>query len=283
MSAHRTRQYYNIIYTRFNFSPISSANIGSSVSFRRQVVLSVRLAGHKTYLPPQTTMSTATQYVWYGSFGSNLCSERFRCYLQGGRVAGMSVSQPGCRDTTVPFRVPPTLDCPTTSMVVPHRLFFAQVSPWWDNGGVAFLDVSSVEDDESWFSHLRLWRTTLEQYNDIFAQENGLDPNDEDAFERFTAEDVHELASSRSGSHRIRDSWYGYCHGLGFARTGEPILTFTLPPAELRAIRTGAAVDVVNPPSQGYHDVICRGLVELGIDRAEADAYLKSRHVLCNR
>ena len=91
----------------------------------------------------------ATQYVWYASFGSNLCSERFRCYLRGGKVAGMSVEQPGARDQHVPFTVPPTKECPTTtSMVVPHRLFFAKVSPWWSNGGVAFLDVSESETDE---------------------------------------------------------------------------------------------------------------------------------------
>ena len=59
----------------------------------------------------------------------------------------------------------------------------------------------------------------------------------------------------------------------------EPILTFTLPPEELRAIRTGV-VDDVNPPSQGYHDVIARGLVELGMNEELADGYLRERYVL---
>jgi hypothetical protein len=32
---------------------------------------------------------TGTQHVWYASFGSNILLERFQCYLEGGRVAGM--------------------------------------------------------------------------------------------------------------------------------------------------------------------------------------------------
>jgi hypothetical protein len=119
----------------------------------------------------------------------------------------------------------------------------------------------------------------------VFAQENGLNPADEDAFERFTAEEVLEMAAAKRGSLRVRDSWYGFCQSLGsFAQddtttTVEPILTFTLPPEELRAIRSGVA-DLINPPSEGYHDTIARGLVELGIDRAEADAYLRARYSL---
>jgi len=228
-------------------------------------------------------MSAGVQHVWYGSFGSNLCSERFRCYLRGGKVEGMSVEQPGARDPTVPFAVPPTKSCPTTSIVVPHRIFFAKVSPWWSNGGVAFLDVSTEEKDESFHSTLRCWRITLDQFNDVFAQENGLHPREEAAEKvRFSSEEVIELARTKSGSHRIRDgAWYGYVRALGFAEADElePILTFTLPPHELEAIRAGA-VDDVNPPSPGYHDVIARGLCELGLERETADEYLRARYTL---
>ena len=28
-------------------------------------------------------------YVWYACFGSNILYERFNCYLEGGRIAGM--------------------------------------------------------------------------------------------------------------------------------------------------------------------------------------------------
>jgi hypothetical protein len=193
----------------------------------------------------------------------------------------MSVEQPGARDQHVPFTVPPTKECPTTSMLVPHRLFFAKVSPWWSNGGVAFLDVSESETDERMHSHLRLYRLKLDQFCDVFAQENGLDPRDE-SWRRFTRDEVREMAKNKSGDHRIENSWYGYCQALGaFAEADdvEPILTFTLPPEELQAIRTGV-LDDVNPPSQGYHDVIARGLVELGMDDARANSYLRERYVL---
>ena len=36
----------------------------------------------------------------------------------------------------------------------------------------------------------------------------------------------------------------------------------------------------MNPPSQGYHDVIARGLVELGMNEELADGYLRERYVL---
>ena len=87
------------------------------------------------------------------------------------------------------------------------------------------------------------------------------------------------MAKNKSGDHRIENSWYGYCQALGAIGDVEPILTFTLPPEELRAIRTGV-VDDVNPPSQGYHDVIARGLVELGMNEELADGYLRERYVL---
>ena len=225
--------------------------------------------------------ATNTQYVWYGSFGSNLNSERFACYLRGGKVAGMSIQQPGARDTHVPFRIPPTSACPTASMVVPHRMFFAKVSPWWSNGGVAFLDCEKKEENEELHTHLRLWRISLEQFSDVFAQENGLHPAE--FHERFTKEEVLAMAERGGGDHRIGNgSWYGYVKALGaFTEAGavEPILTFTLPPVELEAIRSGV-VDEVNPPSMGYHDVIARGLVELGLEATEADAYLRARYSL---
>ncbi|CEF97397.1 unnamed product [Ostreococcus tauri] len=224
---------------------------------------------------------SGTQYVWYGSYGSNLCAERFRCYLAGGRPPGASVEQPGARDSTVPFAVPPTRQCPTSSIVVPHRMFFAKASPWWSNGGVAFLDVTREEEDASLHSVLRLYRITLDQWNDVLAQESGLNPNEEAAVEaRLTVEEVLDMARTKSGHHRIPKSWYGYVQCLGYYKPAEPVLTFTLPPSDLLDIRTGI-IDEVNPPSPAYHDIIARGLVEIGgHSRDEADAYLRSRYAL---
>ena len=137
------------------------------------------------------------------------------------------------------------------------------------------------EENEELHTHLRLWRISLEQFSDVFAQENGLHPAE--FHERFTKEEVLAMAERGGGDHRIGNgSWYGYVKALGaFTEAGavEPILTFTLPPVELEAIRSGV-VDEVNPPSMGYHDVIARGLVELGLEATEADAYLRARYSL---
>ena len=57
--------------------------------------------------------------VWYASFGSNILSERFACYLEGGRVEGMVRDMPGSRDPS-PHGVAPVGRRP-------HRLFFAHV------------------------------------------------------------------------------------------------------------------------------------------------------------
>jgi len=43
-------------------------------------------------------------HVWYASFGSNILWERFACYLEGGRVAGMIKDMPGSRDPSPPTR-----------------------------------------------------------------------------------------------------------------------------------------------------------------------------------
>ena len=40
--------------------------------------------------------------VWYASFGSNILSERFACYLEGGRIEGMIRDMPGSRDPSPP-------------------------------------------------------------------------------------------------------------------------------------------------------------------------------------
>lgn len=37
----------------------------------------------------------APHYVWYACFGSNILLERFNCYLEGGRIAGMIADMPG--------------------------------------------------------------------------------------------------------------------------------------------------------------------------------------------
>jgi len=42
--------------------------------------------------------------VWYASYGSNMCIDRFTCYLSGGAPSGARLAYPGCRDHRAPLR-----------------------------------------------------------------------------------------------------------------------------------------------------------------------------------
>ncbi|HEX4162369.1 MAG TPA: hypothetical protein VHZ05_07725, partial [Acidimicrobiales bacterium] len=69
--------------------------------------------------------------VWYAGYGSNLCADRFRCYLEGGIPPGLTTSCRGARDTTDPRSDRP-LD-------IPHRLYFAGIAKGW-GGSPCFID-----------------------------------------------------------------------------------------------------------------------------------------------
>jgi gamma-glutamylcyclotransferase (GGCT)/AIG2-like uncharacterized protein YtfP len=90
-------------------------------------------------------------FTWYVGYGSNLCSARFRRYLDG------------CRDRSEPWRWAP--------VEVPHRLLFARESPRWGGGGVAFLDPSAEPAARTLG---RAWLLSSEQLADVMAQECGL-------------------------------------------------------------------------------------------------------------
>src|SRR5271163_1351354 len=111
--------------------------------------------------------------VWYGCYGSNLLQARFNCYLQGGRVPGMSKPCVGARDPTLPSK--------SFFKWVPYSVFFAYAneSTWGFGGGVMF-DLSSrdkgLESNKHRKSCMRLYKVTLQQFNDVVAQENGYHP-----------------------------------------------------------------------------------------------------------
>ena len=134
-----------------------------------------------------STPGDASPYVWYASFGSNILLERFECYLRGGRIDGMVRDMPGSRDPTPPL-------ASTFWVDVPHRLFFAHSSPTWAGGGVAFMDVDTLVDP-TMATAFRLYRVTLEQFNDVLAQENGMTPGDPGCRE-LTVDDANRLAES---------------------------------------------------------------------------------------
>lgn len=72
------------------------------------------------------------EYVWYVSYGSNMLTERFLCYIQGGAFEG-SRPHPACEDTTLPLAIIP--------VEIPYDMYFANESGSW-GGGVSFLDIT---------------------------------------------------------------------------------------------------------------------------------------------
>ncbi|MDC3411916.1 hypothetical protein NC797_02605 [Aquibacillus sp. 3ASR75-11] len=142
-------------------------------------------------------------YVWYSSFGSNLCEDRFLCYIKGGQPAGSTKSEKGARDNTSPVDV--------QAIELDYPLYFASYSSRWD-GGVAFIGTSSSETNKSLG---RMYLITKEQFVDVVRQENETDDitiNFESILEK--------------GSIMVRESLYGNVLHVG-DQDGIPIFTFT--------------------------------------------------------
>lgn len=252
--------------------------------------------------------ATTTTYVWYASFGSNILAERFNCYLAGGRVEGMVRDMPGSRDPTPPSHWARWDD-------VPYRMFFAHSSPTWGGGGVAFVDVDAPSP-ANLGTTFRLYRVTLQQYNDVLAQENGMLPGDP-ACRELIPEEAAELA--RAWTNLLEDD--ARDGGNGADPVPASVHAGTLPargsstnsnqdrtpPAEMRApserwygyvkcIGTHEGEPVLtftcdaeelgrfrdgslgsNPPSVAYRDVIAKGLAQTGVSTEEAERYLDRR------
>ena len=99
-----------------------------------------------------------TDDVWYCAYGSNLCADRFRSYIQG--VEGPSGREAGCRDRTL-WR-------DDAVMSAPGKIYFAGNSFKWNGGGVAYFDPDG--DGTAW---MRRYKITFGQLLDVFSQEGG--------------------------------------------------------------------------------------------------------------
>ncbi|HXX34979.1 MAG TPA: tetratricopeptide repeat protein, partial [Thermodesulfobacteriota bacterium] len=173
-----------------------------------------------------------TNLVWYASYGSNLCSRRFMCYIEGGQPEGASRPHSGCRNKT-----PPKDDQP---IKIPYPLYFARQSSRWGNKGVAFIGLKKEETEATLG---RMYLITEQQFIDVVSQEN------EGAKISVDLQKVKQ-----QGSMVFHESWYGNILYLG-EQSGFPIYTFTS--------CKNIALEPPVAPSSEYLQAIISGLKEV--------------------
>ena len=184
--------------------------------------------------------------VWYAAYGSNLLAARFRCYMEGGVAPGADgPSAAGARDPS-----PPTDERAT---FLPWRLGFVYRSSSWQQGGVAVIGGEATGDEQTLG---RLWRLTVEQFEDVVRQEND---------DQQLCVDLDRLLVQ--GSDDIGSGAYGRLL-YGGERDGLPIVTCTglrFPPEETAA-----------PPSLPYLRCLIAGLREtFNLNKQGVKRYLR--------
>ncbi|MFV8830050.1 hypothetical protein [Alkalihalobacterium sp. APHAB7] len=149
-------------------------------------------------------MTRDKRYVWYASYGSNLSTDRFLCYIRGGKPEGSDKEEVGCRDQSLPLK--------QRSHIMKYPLYFAKNSIRWQKQGVAFIGLTK---DEKHKTYSRKYLITEEQFFDVVKQENnGIDLQ------------INLTEVKKSQYKTLRDSWYGTILFLG-EEDGYPIFTFT--------------------------------------------------------
>lgn len=99
-------------------------------------------------------------YVWYACYGSNICLEKFLCYIDGKEriICDTRIKNEGCTNQQYPIDNKP--------YNFEYNVYFANKSVRWNNQGVAFLDIS-----KSGSSYGRIYKITEEQFSQIRNQE----------------------------------------------------------------------------------------------------------------
>ncbi|KGX87199.1 hypothetical protein [Pontibacillus litoralis] len=191
-------------------------------------------------------MTKEEQYVWYASFGSNLFYDRFRCYITGGVPEGSNRCEVGSRD--------PSLPIDDKAVSLPFELYFAGYSDRWD-GGAAFIDTVQDLANKSW---ARMYLITVEQFEDVVRQENGMDD---------LQVDIHSIIEK--GNMVLRQSPYGNLIHAGY-EDGRPIFTFTSPYSMTER--------EITKPSERYLAMLIRGYWQVHTQNAlEITNYLMNK------
>lgn len=181
------------------------------------------------------------ELVWYVAYGSNLCRDRFLCYLRGGRPALGNRDYPGCRNPQDPQA--------DLALTIPGGLRFVGESTVW-GGGLAVFDAAADTELAA-----RAYLITAGQFADVVAQETRTEPGFE----------LDLTPVTETGTHTFGPGHYQTLTHVG-THEGRPLLTFT-------SRRPSDLVD--NAPSAGYLRTIATGLAEShGWSRRRIGSYL---------
>lgn len=98
------------------------------------------------------------EYIWYVCYGSNLCFDRFMCYLTGKGNEKYNLAPNSNRafiDQNKPIA--------SKKINIPYELYFAHTSSLWEKKGVCFLDTSVKSNTIG-----RAYLITTEQFNHVW-------------------------------------------------------------------------------------------------------------------
>ncbi|KAJ7956463.1 Histone deacetylase [Quillaja saponaria] len=205
----------------------------------------------------------STISIWYATYGSNMWKPRFLCYIEGGQVEGMIKQCFGSMDKTTPKEI--------QWKNFPCRLFFGHESSHsWGPGGVAFLN---PERNTKYNTCMCLYRITLEQFNDVLLQENGLSYDIESPLFDLSALKT-TTTKEFNFQEVVKGAWYGNAVCLG-KEQGIPILTMTCSPSNIERFKYGKLP--LHAPCEAYATTLIKGLVEgKQLSEVEATAYIEA-------
>lgn len=199
--------------------------------------------------------------IWYSSYGSNLNTERFLTYIQGGQPPGSSRTYEGCSDTTLPAE--------DIAMRYPGRTHFALTSRVW-HGGIAFMD---QEGEGTTLG--RAYLITADQFDQVVAQENG------EPAQGASQIPLGKIIANQTQT--IGPGAYQTMVHVGDYQ-GAPVITFTAPFGAQEALhhrghltRNQVRMPVrTNKPSAAYVRMIGEGLREtFGFDEIQQADYIR--------
>ena len=188
---------------------------------------------------------------YYMSYGSNLCMDRFMCYVAGGKPERSSRTYLGCRDVTPPRE--------SFGVVFEGSIYYANNAPQWGGGGFLFADF-----DYPKLSLGRVHLVTREQFTDIVSQECGFEAGGVDV----------DFGKILSVGHVVdKGLLYGHTVYVG-TLNHLPVISFTTGFSQ-RDVVDGQAPFRLNKPSDAYDNVVRKGLVEtFGLNDEQLDSYM---------